>query len=69
MNQATTTLYDRLGGLDGITRITLQARADNTAAIRLYEAVGFQHEARVRNAMRLAEVSVRFDMGISAFLR
>jgi RimJ/RimL family protein N-acetyltransferase len=36
----------------GITRITLQARADNTAAIRLYEAVGFQHEALVRNAMR-----------------
>lgn len=36
----------------GITRISLQARADNTAAIRLYEAVGFQHEARLERAMR-----------------
>jgi ribosomal protein S18 acetylase RimI-like enzyme len=40
----------------GITRITLQARADNTAAIRLYESVGFQHEARLRNAMRFDDV-------------
>jgi putative acetyltransferase len=37
---------------NGITRITLQARADNAAAIRLYEAVGFRHEARLHNAMR-----------------
>jgi ribosomal protein S18 acetylase RimI-like enzyme len=36
----------------GITRITLQARADNTVAVRLYEAVGFQHEARLERAMR-----------------
>jgi putative acetyltransferase len=36
----------------GITRITLQARADNTAAIGLYEALGFRHEARLHNAMR-----------------
>jgi putative acetyltransferase len=39
-------------GAKGITRVTLQARADNTAAIRLYEAVGFRHEARLRHAMR-----------------
>jgi putative acetyltransferase len=36
----------------GITRITLQARADNAAAIRLYERLGFVHEARLRHAMR-----------------
>jgi len=36
----------------GITRVSLQARADNSAAIRLYEAVGFRHEARLQNAMR-----------------
>jgi putative acetyltransferase len=36
----------------GITRVSLQARADNTAAIRLYEAVGFRHEARLQGAMR-----------------
>jgi RimJ/RimL family protein N-acetyltransferase len=32
--------------------VTLQARADNAAAIRLYRAVGFEQEATVRNAMR-----------------
>jgi ribosomal protein S18 acetylase RimI-like enzyme len=36
----------------GITRITLQVRADNAVAIRLYEAVGFGHEARLPGAMR-----------------
>ncbi|KPF52806.1 hypothetical protein D621_10810 [beta proteobacterium AAP51] len=36
----------------GLTRITLEARADNTAAIALYEKFGFQHEALMRNAMR-----------------
>jgi len=36
----------------GITRIELEARADNTAAIALYEKVGFKHEALKRNAMR-----------------
>ena len=36
----------------GITRIALQARADNDVAIKLYEAVGFKHEAKIRNAMR-----------------
>lgn len=36
----------------GITRIELQTRVDNVRAIRLYERVGFVHEARLRNAMR-----------------
>jgi ribosomal protein S18 acetylase RimI-like enzyme len=36
----------------GITRVTLQARADNTAAIRLYKRTGFVHEARLHRAMR-----------------
>ena len=36
----------------GITRIELEARADNTRAIALYERVGFRHEAVKRNAMR-----------------
>lgn len=36
----------------GITRIELEARADNAAAIALYEKLGFQHEALKRNAMR-----------------
>ncbi len=36
----------------GITRIEIEARADNTRAIALYERVGFRHEAVKRNAMR-----------------
>jgi RimJ/RimL family protein N-acetyltransferase len=36
----------------GITRVELQARADNVRAIRLYERAGFVAEARLRNAMR-----------------
>lgn len=36
----------------GITRVELQARADNLRAIRLYEKAGFAAEARLRNAMR-----------------
>lgn len=36
----------------GVTRVELQARADNERAIRLYERAGFVFEARVRNAMR-----------------
>jgi putative acetyltransferase len=36
----------------GITRVTLEARADNQAAIRLYERLGFAHEARKRHALR-----------------
>ena len=35
-----------------ITRIELEARVDNLPAIRLYEKVGFIHEALKRNAMR-----------------
>lgn len=36
----------------GITRVELEARADNVRAIKLYERVGFAHEAVKRNAMR-----------------
>jgi putative acetyltransferase len=36
----------------GITRVELEARADNTAAVRLYQKLGFTHEATKRNAMR-----------------
>jgi putative acetyltransferase len=41
----------------GITRVTLQARADNAAAIALYRAVGFEHEGLARRAMRFDGVS------------
>jgi len=37
---------------NGITRIVLEARADNLRAIRLYERMGFVHEARKRHALR-----------------
>lgn len=36
----------------GLTRIELEARSDNTAAIALYEKVGFRHEALKAQAMR-----------------
>jgi ribosomal protein S18 acetylase RimI-like enzyme len=36
----------------GITRITLEVRADNAKAIALYQRLGFTHECRQRNAMR-----------------
>jgi RimJ/RimL family protein N-acetyltransferase len=36
----------------GLTRIELEARVDNAAAIALYEKVGFKHEALKRNALR-----------------
>lgn len=36
----------------GITRIQLEARADNRPAIALYEKLGFRHEALKRQAMR-----------------
>lgn len=36
----------------GITRVELEARADNQRAIALYERVGFKHEALKRQAMR-----------------
>ena len=36
----------------GITRIELETRIDNARAIRLYEKLGFVHEACKKNAMR-----------------
>jgi ribosomal protein S18 acetylase RimI-like enzyme len=36
---------------NGIYRVTLEAREDNHRAIRLYERVGFKHEARVPCAL------------------
>lgn len=36
----------------GLTRIELEARADNRAAIALYEKFGFRHEAQKHQAMR-----------------
>jgi ribosomal protein S18 acetylase RimI-like enzyme len=37
----------------GITRVELEVRADNTRAIRLYERLGFAHEARLARAVRV----------------
>ena len=37
----------------GITRIELQARIDNIAAIALYERMGFVREGRKRDGMRI----------------
>lgn len=37
---------------NGITRIVLEVRTDNTGAIKLYERMGFTHEVRKRNALR-----------------
>ncbi len=39
-------------GSNGITRIELEARADNHRAIRLYEQLGFVHETLKKYAMR-----------------
>jgi len=36
----------------GMTRVDLETRADNAAAIALYEKVGFRREGLARNAMR-----------------
>jgi ribosomal protein S18 acetylase RimI-like enzyme len=36
----------------GLTRVTLEVRADNERAIRLYERVGFVLETRKRHALR-----------------
>jgi RimJ/RimL family protein N-acetyltransferase len=38
--------------VQGLTRVELHVRADNAAAIRLYERVGFAREAVMRQAMR-----------------
>ena len=40
----------------GIYRVTLEARSDNTSAIRLYERVGFKHEATTKAALRFEGV-------------
>lgn len=44
------TLEHALG--KGITRVALEARADNERAIRLYERVGFVHEGIARAGLR-----------------
>ena len=36
----------------GICRVALEARSDNIEAIRLYEKVGFKHEATTKAALR-----------------
>jgi|SRR5688572_17331884 len=50
----------------GITRIELEARADNLPAIRLYEKLGFVHEAVKRNGMRFD--GVYFDSVLMSLL-
>jgi putative acetyltransferase len=37
----------------GITRVELEVRSDNAAAIALYEKHGFTHEATLHHAMRI----------------
>ena len=37
----------------GLTRIELTVRASNTRAIALYERMGFKHEGRMREAIRI----------------
>jgi putative acetyltransferase len=39
-------------GAKGLTRIELESRVDNVAAIGLYEKIGFVHETLKRRAMR-----------------
>lgn len=41
---------------NGLTRIELEARADNHRAIRLYERVGFEHEALKQRGLRVEGV-------------
>ena len=38
---------------NGLTRIELEVRADNSQALRLYEALGFKHEGTKRQGLRL----------------
>jgi RimJ/RimL family protein N-acetyltransferase len=40
----------------GLTRIELHTRHDNTRAIALYEALGFQLEGRVRGSFLVGEL-------------
>ena len=51
----------------GLTRIRLEARSDNDRAIRLYESVGFGHEALMRKAMRFD--GVYFDAVLMSLVR
>jgi ribosomal protein S18 acetylase RimI-like enzyme len=37
----------------GITRVELEVRSDNTAAIELYRKLSFSHEATLHHAMRI----------------
>ena len=55
---------------NGITRVELEVRADNERAIKLYESMGFAHEALKRNGMRFdgvyhdsIQMSLFFDTG------
>ena len=41
---------------NGVYRVTLEAREDNIRAIRLYESIGFKHEARTPCALRFEGV-------------
>ncbi|RKX33665.1 MAG: N-acetyltransferase [Verrucomicrobia bacterium] len=43
--------WARSGGV--VTKINLQARADNERAIALYERKGFEREGRIQNAIRV----------------
>jgi ribosomal protein S18 acetylase RimI-like enzyme len=51
----------------GLTRVELEARVDNFAAISLYKKVGFVHEAMKRNAMRFD--GVYYDAVQMSFLQ
>lgn len=55
---------------NGITRVELEVRSDNTRAIKLYEHMGFAREALKRNGMRFdgvyfdsIQMSVIFEDG------
>lgn len=52
--------------LQGLTRIDLEARADNVAALALYRRVGFVQEAVKRRAMRFD--GVYFDSVLMSLL-
>lgn len=42
-----------LASAAGVTRVELEARADNEAALELYRRFGFEHEGRKRNGMKI----------------